>query len=438
MDSPDAPPRVSPLPDHATRGRIVGGKYRLGERIGKGGRGEVYAAVQMDLAREVAVKLVPDIDEEARARFLHEARVAAGIRHPCVVEIFDAGVDADGTPYCAMELLEGETLAARIDREGPLPVDEVVAIAASVASALGAVHDKGFLHRDVKPSNVLLAKRADGGVDPKLIDFGIAKRIAVDPEVVRRATQTGLGPARGLKATAPGLIVGTPRYLAPEQILGGDLDVRCDVYALGVTTYEALAGEPPFAAGDMGELLAKIVCAERPPLAKRAKDAAIPAGIDREVLRAIAKDPADRHASAADFAQALWAVLAAAERGVSGAPIAAPPTRRPGRGALIAAAIAIAATFAIVLARRAPTPPPATAIVTAAPSATPTAEPESAVPQATPSALPEPTAKGAEVHPSPPRAPFARSAEKPAPTASAPTAARPPATLRIDDLKAPY
>jgi serine/threonine-protein kinase len=433
--SPSTPAADAASPAGDRDGRVVGGKYRILGRLGRGGRGEVFRAMQLDLDREVALKLVMDTDEDARARFLHEARVAARIRHPSVVEIFDAGVDADGTPYCAMELLDGETLAARIEREGRLAPADAVALVAGVASALTAVHAAGFLHRDVKPGNVFLARRPDGGVDPKLIDFGIAKRTEVEPDVARKVTLRGLGKVRGPKPTLPGVIVGTPCYLAPEQVTGDALDKRTDVYGLAATLYEALAGAPPFPLRDMGDLLIAIVTEVPQAIA------GIPAELDREVRRGLAKDPAARHASAADLAAALWAALATARISGSNPPAEAPAP--PSRGPLvfIAGALALLATLGVIrFGQRAPAPPPAPVIVAAAsptaapappPSATSSIEPEGAATAPPQSPRPDPKAKGARPAATS-RAPFAPSAE-PSP-APAPTAT----SLRIDDLKAPF
>jgi serine/threonine-protein kinase len=414
-------------PPPPSGGRVVAGKYRLESLLGRGGRGSVYAAVQLDLARDVAVKLVEERDPEARARFLREARVAAGIHHPCVVAIFDAGVDQDGTPYCVMERLEGETLAERIEREGPLPPTEAVAVIASIASALGAVHAAGFLHRDVKPGNVFLARREDGGVDAKLIDFGIAHRLRVEPEVIRRATQRGLGMTRA--PTATDIIVGTPLYLAPEQILGDALDERCDVYALGATLYEALSGEPPFSAPKMQDLLVLIVSADPVPLTRRS-GLRVPAALDREVRRALAKERAMRPASPADFAAALWTAVA----GLADHPGPAPRRRRRLVASIAAATVLLAAGLA--LRARRPLPP--------APAAPPPLE--SAAPLAPPpAAAPPPPVESAAPAPPPPSTatprvrPAPRSSLAPAPTATAAHSAAPPSTnLRMDDLKIPY
>jgi serine/threonine-protein kinase len=385
MQPPSSTPSEAPRRGPRT-GDEIAGKYRLGDLLGRGGRGEVYAALQVDLSREVAVKVLADScrDDDERARFVRETRIVAGIRHPCIVEIYDAGVEPDGAPYCVMELLQGETLADRLTRCGPLGPGEAVGVASGLCQALQAVHDKGFLHRDVKPSNVFLARRADGGVDPKLIDFGIAKKVALDKATLRRLTTLrGLGAA---KETAMDIIVGTPRYLSPEQILGTKLDARSDVHAMAATLYEMLCGAPPFEAATLGDLLGAIVQQPATPLSER--DPALPDALDRAVLRALAKDPAQRPASAADFAASLWSAMATAKYAESSPPPA--PSRRRGLGFAVLAGVAvlIAAISVVVIAR--PPAPAAVSATTAAAAATPASPPASPPePVVTPSA-PEP------------------------------------------------
>ncbi|APR75041.1 serine/threonine protein kinase [Minicystis rosea] len=412
--------------------RVIAGKYHLVELLGRGGRGAVYSALQAGLGREVAVKLIQDDDEDVRARFLREARIAAEIRHPGVVAIYDAGVDASGTPYCVMELLEGESLAARITREERIPAGEAVALVTTVAAALQAVHAKGFLHRDIKPSNVFLAKRADGGVDPKLIDFGIAKRITVEPEVVRRITTRRLGKPPMPKPTEAGIIVGTPCYLSPEQIMGEKLDERTDVYALAATLYEALTGTPPFPPRAMLALLEAIVTEPPEPIAKRAPEADVPPALDREVRRALAKDPAERHASAADFSAALRAALAGTRSEISTPPPPLPTTSRVPFLLVVLAAFA-AVVLGVAFLRRSPTRPPSAPNVATAITATTTAMITSAT------LPPEPTTQAVSATPpasasAPPRPRSLRPVSQPTQT----HAPAPAPNLRMDDLKVPY
>jgi serine/threonine-protein kinase len=423
----EPPPRGAPW-----TGRTLAGKYRMGELIGEGGLSQVYAAIQLDLDREVAVKILDeDADADARERFLHETKIAAGIRHPCVAVIFDAGVDEDGQRYLVMERLKGETLARRIER-GPFSATDAVGIVAGLCLALQAVHHEGFLHRDVKPSNVFLAKRPDGGADPKLIDFGIAKRVAVTDEVRRKVTtMRGLGSP----ATALDIIVGTPLYLSPEQIMGEPVDARTDVYALAVTLYEMLAGAPPFAGADLASLLGKIVMDDPAPLESAAPERAVPAALDREILRALSKDPAARPASAADFATALWTALAASRASSDPVPLAASAARDWRR---IAVAVGVAAALAlslVALFQRRP-PPPAPAEPPALPAATtppPATPPPPPVPEQSASEPPGATANARRTSNG---APPGRATAAPARTAApAPTAAPSAQSFRLDDLK---
>ncbi len=401
-------------------GSEIAGRYRLGKLLGKGGRGEVYAALQIDLDREVAVKLLAeaDTDEDTRARFLRETRIAADLRHPCIVQIFDAGVDADGAPYCVMELLEGETLADRIEREGPFEPAEAVALVESLCLALQAVHDKGFLHRDVKPSNVFLARRPGGGADPKLIDFGIAKRVALNPTTERRVTTLrGLG---GLKATALNVIVGTPRYLSPEQILGTNLDARSDVHALAATLYEMIAGVPPFSSEELADLLAKIAVERPQPIARRAPESAVPAALDRAILRALAKDPAQRPATAADFARELRSALESDDDGA--VPSSVPSSaRRHIALALAAGIVVVAAAFALAATGRGPSGDVAQATTIPSPSAPPSPAPPPSVAPSLDSAPPASSSLP----------------DEPPPRTTPPSAPR-HAGRRGTDLKTPY
>jgi eukaryotic-like serine/threonine-protein kinase len=423
----------------AATGSVIADRFAVGDLIGRGGRGEVYRAVQIDLAREVALKLLLEVDDaDARARFLQEARVAAGIRHPCVAEVFDAGVAADGTPYCAMELLVGESLASRLER-GALDPSLAVTVAAGVCSALGAVHDKGLVHRDVKPSNIFLARRPDGGVDPKLLDFGVAKCVSLPTDTVSRITKRYGERQKMPLPTAVNVIIGTPRYLSPEQILGRKVDARSDVWALAATLYEALGGAPAFAGASMSELLEKIVVEDPAPLAPRG----VAPALERAVMRGLAKEPGDRYASAADFSSALWEAMAETRHGTP-IPEASLPVTRYERWFVGAAAAVLLAVLAVVFARsRPPAPPVETSRATtsapplfASPSPPPPPlvapdDPEGARAAATASAAPEPRARGARA-----RAPGTDRADR---ATLAPTAAPAASTsFKLDDLKTPF
>src|SRR5438046_3041090 len=212
------------------------GPYRIVRKLGEGGMGVVYAAEDERLRREVAIKTIREAgDSSARERFMREARAAASLSHPNVCQLFDIG-DAEGTPFLVMELLDGESLAERLVR-GALPLAEAIRIALAVLTALDALHSRGFVHRDLKPSNVFLT-----GYGVKLLDFGLARELPTaklssdDPTM-----QQGRSPV-----TLSGMIVGTPRYMSPEQILGGVVDGRTDLFSVAVLLYEMIAGSPPF------------------------------------------------------------------------------------------------------------------------------------------------------------------------------------------------
>jgi eukaryotic-like serine/threonine-protein kinase len=267
-------------------GRVLADRYVLAEPLGSGGMARVVAATDRLLDRRVAVKLLrADLADEpgVRERLLREARAAASFSHPNAVAVFDVGED-DGTPFIVMELIAGRTLADRLRAEGALPLAEALRIADEVLAALDAAHRRGLVHRDVKPANVLLP---DDGGGARLADFGIAKGL-------RQAT-AGL--------TATGQVLGTPRYLSPEQASGRPATARSDLYAVGVLCYELLAGAAPFD----GEHPLAIALAHRqdepPPLGARRPDA--PAAVVAAVHRALAKDPRDRFADAAAMRAAL-------------------------------------------------------------------------------------------------------------------------------------
>ena len=215
-------------------GRVVD-SYRLLSRLGAGGMGEVYLAHDAKLDRPVALKfLSPDlaVDRDRLRRFHQEARAASSLNHPHIIVVHDFG-EVDGRPYLVTEFIEGETLRHRLQR-GPLAIRDVVDVGVQLASALAAAHARGLVHRDIKPENIML--RPDGYA--KVLDFGLAKLAA--------ATESA-DPARRESHTQPGMVVGTPRYMSPEQMRGLDVDPRSDVWSLGVVLYEMATGRLPFA-----------------------------------------------------------------------------------------------------------------------------------------------------------------------------------------------
>jgi len=266
---------------------LVDGRYELRTRVGGGGMADVYLAHDAVLDRDVALKLLKARyagDEEFVERFRREAKNAAALSHPNIVPIFDRGEDENGTYYIAMEYLPGGTLKDRMPRRGGLPVRTAAAVALQVADALSAAHERGVVHRDVKPRNVLIA--ASG--DVKVADFGIAH--AADATTISEL----------------GAILGTARYMSPEQASGRPLGPRSDLYSLGAVLYEMLTGEAPFEVGDPSEVPAKH--AEGPPRRPSELNPEVPKAMDDLVMKLLATDPQDRHASAAELiAELEWA-----------------------------------------------------------------------------------------------------------------------------------
>jgi serine/threonine protein kinase len=278
------------------------GHYTLTRQLGQGGMGVVYAARDERLGREVAVKMIAGLtDENAVKRFWREARAAAAVTHPNVCQIYDVDEAPDGV-YLAMELLIGESLETRLARSPCAPAD-AVHIALQMLAALSAMHERGLVHRDIKPSNVFLTPH---GV--KLLDFGLARPIS--DSTVR------LVGAPTEQITAPGMLVGTPRYMAPEQIRGLNADQRTDIYAVGTLLFEMLAGRPPFPGENIFNL-AQAILNDHPP-ALQGPPAVV--AIDRVIRRALSKEPSARFPVAEAMAAELQNV--SLDRGGS-APVAA-------------------------------------------------------------------------------------------------------------------
>ena len=276
------------------------GRYRIDGVLGEGGMGTVYAAFDEQLGRPVALKVVrPDKEakdaEDARARLVREARAASLLRHPSVVTIFDVG-EIDGSTFIAMELVEGTSLRTLVHRSG-VPAEAKLAWLLDLAGALAEAHRSGLVHRDVKPENVMIAR--DGGL--KVLDFGIARA------ATREGNQTGL-----VTLTQDGTTMGTPAYMAPEQIRAEKLDGRADQFAWGVVAFELFSGRLPFEAKEPFALAVEIATKEPPRLASLVE--ALPDGLDAAVARALAKSPEDRFPSMDALADALRPALPADAR----------------------------------------------------------------------------------------------------------------------------
>jgi len=233
---------------HPTGETIIAGKYRLLQKLGEGGMGSVWRAQHIPLDSPVAIKLIDPAlasTTDALSRFLREARAAASLRSPHVVQILDHGVD-EGTPYIAMELLEGETLGQRLARVGKLPPSDTARMLVQVGRAVRRAHDAGIVHRDLKPDNVFIVHNDDDEI-AKVLDFGIAK------------LNRGIDGAPSTGATRTGALLGTPDYMSPEQIEGDrSLDYRSDIWSLGVIAFECLVGRRPFDAESIGSLILAI------------------------------------------------------------------------------------------------------------------------------------------------------------------------------------
>ncbi|HXK17457.1 MAG TPA: protein kinase, partial [Polyangiaceae bacterium] len=279
-------------------GTTVDRRYLLKREIARGGAGAVFEAEHIYTKRSVALKLlVPEQRSaaEPRARLLREALALSAARHPGVVAALDAGETDDGTPYLVLELLEGRSLEGILAVRRRISSAEAAQVGAAICDALSAAHRRGIIHRDIKPSNVFVARDEQGREVVKLFDFGVARV-----------------PSESNKLTQDGALLGTPEYMAPEQLLARDVDGRTDLYALGVTLYECLAGVVPFE-GNFGEVLLSVSTKMLPPLREKAAD--VPPDLASAIEKALAREPDERFADAATFAQALRAAGPAATPG---------------------------------------------------------------------------------------------------------------------------
>jgi serine/threonine-protein kinase len=274
------------------------GRYQLLEPLGRGGMGTVYRARQVQLEKLVAVKVLDPLIASGQAgvtRFLREARAAAKIRHPNVVEVFDVGFD-EGAAFLAMELLEGQDLAALLRFRQRLPLHEIVEIFAPVLAGVRAAHEAGVVHRDLKPSNIFLARRGRTRQEPIVLDFGVS-RVLLDDE-------SGLTPV-----TSSETMIGTAAYIAPEQARQARLaDDRSDQYSLGVILYECATGARPFEGQSTYEILHSIATATVAPPSQR--NPVLPSAFDELVLRTLARDPNQRFDDLDGLARALMAFAA--------------------------------------------------------------------------------------------------------------------------------
>jgi eukaryotic-like serine/threonine-protein kinase len=277
-------------------GRVLGGRYRLLEQIGKGGMGSVWRAEHVELGSSCAVKLIDEDLAESmavRGRFRREAKAAAALISDHVVRTFDYGVD-EQTPYIVMELLTGESLDQRLKRVGRLSAHELSDVLAQVALALDRAHEQGLIHRDLKPGNLFIGKADNGRDCVKLLDFGIAKSLRNDDD-------PAVGPTR------TGAMVGSPAYMSPEQLRNAaGIDPASDIWSLGVVAYEALVGQRPFAATTIADLTMRI-CAD--PLPVPSSVAQVPQGFDAWFAKACDRNGAARFSTAIELANAFQDLL---------------------------------------------------------------------------------------------------------------------------------
>lgn len=291
------------------------GRYRLKHRLATGGMGEVWVAYHAGLKRDVAVKILKPEEQErsagALARFEREVRATAELAHPNTVRVFDYGGTEDGLWYYVMELLEGETLAEHVTRQGPLAPARAIHIVGQAARALAEAHERGIVHRDIKPENLFLTSLGGEHDFVKVIDFGIAKVDSVD------GTTTGTG-----------WIMGTPAYMSPEVAMGEAADARSDVYALGEVLYFLLCGLPPFRADSVAALLFAQVN-ERACSPSRVLGRQLPSDVEAVVARALEKEPSARYSTAAELALALSSCALAGKWTFGDAAVVARQSSRP-------------------------------------------------------------------------------------------------------------
>jgi eukaryotic-like serine/threonine-protein kinase len=266
-------------------GKTLADKYHLTTLLGEGGMGAVYRGEHIVIGKKVAVKFLhADLAQNAEVvkRFYREAQAAAAIGHDSIIDVLDVGVSSENEPYLVMEYLEGESLGDMLGRTGPLELSAALGILEPTLRALHAAHAKGIVHRDLKPDNIFIVRQPSGPPKIKLIDFGISK-----------FTEGGSAE----KLTQTGSVMGTPAYMAPEQARGAtSLDHRADLYSVGVILYEMLTGKLPFSGANFTELIVNILTAE--PLPPSAAHPGFPREAEPIVLKALARNPADRFANA--------------------------------------------------------------------------------------------------------------------------------------------
>ena len=358
-------------PDQLAPGSILADRYEIIRRLGAGGMGTVYLARHLLMDRLCALKVLPPgqhRDPEALKRFTREAQNASRIIHPHVCTVYDFGTTDDGVAYLAMEYLEGRTLGAILAGQPRLPLDRAIRLTRAIAGGLDAAHELGIVHRDLKPDNVMVIATKTGGEAVKLVDFGIAKALAQDP-------------SGGV--TAPGVVIGTPDYMAPEQFAGDPVDPRADTYALGVMFYRMVTGSLPHQGESARDTLTKRLTEPARPLAEAAPDTMQPEGLQTVVDRVLARRPADRYPTAGAFGTALVelftgpleiATMPTVRLDTATAPVPQPVPRRRGVALAVGGVLGVATIAALVVLRpsggNVATPPGNTAVQPVPPPST--------------------------------------------------------------------
>lgn len=419
-------------------GTTLAERYEIVRRIGEGGMGAVYEARHSIIGKRVAIKVLLEKfleNEELIARLLQEARLASSIGHQNIVDVTDFGTTRDGRAFVVMEFLDGEPLSELIMRDAPLTVERSLTIVKQVASALGAAHAKGIVHRDVKPENVYLVRRGDTDF-VKVVDFGVSKAVH---------TRDENGP-EWQRLTRTGAVLGTPLFMSPEQASGSeDIDQRADIWAAALILYECLTGELPFRGNNYLGVVSQILNKEAQPPSVLRPELGIPIAVDRLVMHGLEKDRSRRYQAMETMERDIERLLAGDtgivvdEASSSGTgPVLKPRSRWPWHVAVTSVFVVGIGTAAL-LARgggkpaavdlpRAPALRPAPAPKPAARAPAPVAQVEAPIPPAVPS-VPDRTRRVGKQHPG--------HVVTTAPVAHAPAAVAPPKKSKADDKVAP-
>ena len=296
--APGAEPETKKPPvSHANLvGQILDGRYEIEKKVGEGGMSFVYLAHDVSTRERYAIKILsPSLakDTNAMARLRREAGLGIRLEHPNICHIMRLGETEDGLVYIVMPFVEGELLVDRTNRQGHLPLDEVVRYVKDMAAGLSIAHELKIIHRDLKPENIMLCKQPDGSDRAVVMDFGLAKERKAGGELE--------------KLTATGIILGTPEFMSPEQLRGKPLDPRTDIYSLALMTFEMLTGKLPFQGRTQQEMMIARLRSEPTPLRKMRPELNFSASVERVLLKGMERNADDRYQTAVEFADALGA-----------------------------------------------------------------------------------------------------------------------------------